>query len=144
MGFRPEKWDGFHNETLRLVYVVDFCQLPSQQHPHPLCSVTQSCPILCDPMDCSTPGLPVHHQLLEFTQTHVHWVGDAIQPSHPFCPPLLLLSIFPSIRVLSNESALHIRWPKYGSSSFTGSITASNHFSPRFFQRWFCTKINKN
>ena len=50
-------------------------------------SVTQSCLTLCDPMDCSTPGLPVHHQLLEFTQTHVHWVGDAIQPSHPLSSP---------------------------------------------------------
>ena len=50
-------------------------------------SVAQSCPTLCDPMDCSTPGLPVHHQLLEFTQTHVHWVGDAIQPSHPLFSP---------------------------------------------------------
>ena len=46
-------------------------------------SVAQSCPTLCDPMNCSTPGLPVHHQILEFTQTHVHWVSDAIQPSHP-------------------------------------------------------------
>ena len=46
-------------------------------------SLAQSCPTLCDPMDCSTPGLPVHHQLLEFTQTRVHWVSDAIQPSHP-------------------------------------------------------------
>ena len=50
-------------------------------------SVTQSCMTLCDPMDCSTPGLPVHHQLPEFTQTHVHWVGDAIQPSHPLSSP---------------------------------------------------------
>ena len=50
-------------------------------------SVTQSCPTLCDPMNCSTPGLPVHHQLLEFTQTHVHRVGDAIQPSHPLSSP---------------------------------------------------------
>ena len=50
-------------------------------------SVTQSCPTLCDPMNCSTPGLPVHHQLPEFTQTHVHWVGDAIQPSHPLSFP---------------------------------------------------------
>ena len=50
-------------------------------------SVTQSCPILCDPMNCSTPGLPVHHQLPEFTQTHVHWVSDAIQPSHPLSSP---------------------------------------------------------
>ena len=50
-------------------------------------SVTQSCPIICDPMNHSTPGLPVHHQLLEFTQTHVHWVSDAIQPSHPLLSP---------------------------------------------------------
>ena len=52
-----------------------------------LSSVAQLCLILCDPVDCSTPGLPVHHQLPEFTQTHVHWVGDAIQPSHPLSPP---------------------------------------------------------
>ena len=52
-----------------------------------LSSVTQSCPTLCDPMDCSTPGLPVHHQFPEFTQTHVHRVGDAIQPSHPLSSP---------------------------------------------------------
>ena len=50
-------------------------------------SVAQSCLTLCDPMDCSTPGLPVHHQLLEFTQTHVHWAGDGIQPSHPLLSP---------------------------------------------------------
>ena len=50
-------------------------------------SVTQSCPTLCDPMNCSTPGLPVYHQLPEFTQTHVHWVSDAIQPSHPLSSP---------------------------------------------------------
>ena len=82
-------------------------------------SVTQSCLTLCYPMDCSTPGLPVHHQLPDFTQTHVHWVPDAIQPSHPPVP--LLPSIFPSIRVFSNESALHIRWPEYWSSSFNNS-----------------------
>ena len=85
-------------------------------------SVAQSCPALCDPMNCSTPGLPVHHQLLEFTQTHVHRVGDAIQPSHPLPSPSP--SIFPSIRVFSNESALCIRWPKYWSSTF--SISPSN------------------
>ena len=50
-------------------------------------SVAQSCPTLCEPMDCSTPGFPVHHQLLEFTQTHVHWISDAIQPSHPLLSP---------------------------------------------------------
>ena len=54
---------------------------------HQFSSVAQSCPTLCDPMDCSTPGFPVHCQLLEFTQTHVHWVGDAIQPSHPLSSP---------------------------------------------------------
>ena len=54
---------------------------------HQFSSVAQSCPTLCHPMDCSTPGLPVHHQLLESTQTHVHWVGDAIQPSHPLLSP---------------------------------------------------------
>ena len=61
-------------------------------------SVAQSCPTLCDPMDCSTPGFAVYHQLLELAQTQVHWVGDAIQPSHPVSSPSLLLSIFPSIR----------------------------------------------
>ena len=59
----------------------------SQKHLHQFSSVTQSCPTLCDPMNCSTPGLPVHHQLLEFTQTLVHRVGDAIQPSHPLSSP---------------------------------------------------------
>ena len=83
-------------------------------------SVSQSCPTLCDPLIRSMPGLPVHHQFPEFTQTHVYWVSDAIQPSHPLlcCPLLLLPSIFLRIRVFSNESALHIRWPKYWSFSF--------------------------
>ena len=83
-----------------------------------LSSVTQSGPTLCNPMDCSMPGLPVHHQLPEFTQTHVHWAGDAIQPSHPLHPLLLQPSIFPSIRVFSNESVHCIKWPKYCSFSF--------------------------
>ena len=81
-------------------------------------SVAQSCPTLCDPMNCSTPGLPVHHQLREFTQTHIHRVGDAIQPSHSLSSP----SPAPnpsSIRVFSNKSTLHIRWPKYWSFSFS-------------------------
>ena len=69
-------------------------------------SVTQLCLTLCNPMDCSTPGFLVHHQLSKPTQTHVHHVGDAIQPSHPLCPLLLLPSIFPSIRVFSNELVL--------------------------------------
>ena len=70
-------------------------------------------------MNCSTPGLPVHHQLPEFTQPHIHWVSDAIQLSHPLSPVLLLPPIPPSIRVLSNESTLCMRWPKYWSFSFS-------------------------
>ena len=92
------------------------------------CSVAQSCPTLYDPMDCSTPGFPVLHHLPELAQTHAYWVSDAIQPSHLLSPLLLLLpSIYPSIRVFSNESALHIRWPKYWSFSF--SISPSNEYS---------------
>ena len=90
-------------------------------------SVAHLCPTLCEPMDCSTPGLSVHHQLLEFTQTHVHWVGDAIQPSHLLLspsPPAFNLS---QHQGLSNESVLHIRWPKYWTSSF--SISPSNEHS---------------
>ena len=78
-------------------------------------------------MDCSIPDFPVHHHLLELTQTHVHQVGDAIQPPHPLSPLLLLPSIFPSISVFSNESVLHIRWPNYWSFSF--SISPSNECS---------------
>ena len=69
-------------------------------------------------MNCSTPGLPVHHQLPEFTHTHVHRVSDAIQPSHPGRPLLLLPPIPPSIRVFSNES-IRMRWPKYWNFSFS-------------------------
>ena len=90
-------------------------------------SLTQSCPTLCNPMDCSLPGLPVDHQLPEFTQIHVHWVSDAIQPPYPLSSLLLLPSIFPSIRVFSNESVLCIMWPKYWSFSF--SISPSNEYS---------------
>ena len=82
-------------------------------------SVAQSCPTVYNPMNRSTPGLPIHHQLPESIQTHVHWVGDAIQPSQPLSSLLLLPSIFPSLRVFSNESALRMRWPKYWSFSFS-------------------------
>ena len=71
------------------------------------------------PHESQHPGLPVHHQLPEFTQTHVHRVSDAIQPSHPLPPLLLLPPIPPSIRVFSNESTLRMRWPKYWSFSFS-------------------------
>ena len=77
------------------------------------CSV---CPTLFQPMDCSTPAVPVHHQLPELAQSYVHWVTDATHPSHP-CPLLLLPSIFPSIRVFSSELVLCIKCPKYWSFS---------------------------
>ena len=86
--------------------------------------IAQSCPTPCDPMNCSMPGLPVHHQILEFTQSHVH---ESVMPFNHLilCHPLLLPSpIIPSIRVFSNESTLHIRWPKYWSFSF--NISPSN------------------
>ena len=89
--------------------------------------VTRLCLTLCDGMDCSMPGFPVHHQLPELTQTHVHWVGDATQPSHPLSSLILPPSIFPSINTFSNESALCIRWPKYWSFSF--NISTSNEHS---------------
>ena len=82
-------------------------------------SVTQSCPTLCNPMNCSTPGLPVHHQLPELTQTHIHRVSVAIQHLILSRPLLLLPPIPPSIRVFSKESTLHMRWPKYWSFSFS-------------------------
>ena len=92
---------------------------------------------LCDPMDCSMPGFPVHHQLPEPTQTHVHWVGDAIQSSHPLSSPLLPPSIFPSI--FSNELALFIRWSKYWSFSF--NISPSNEYSGLVSFRMDCLAL---
>ena len=76
-------------------------------------SVARSCPTLCDPMNRSMPGLPVHHQLPEFTQIHIHRVSDAIQPSHPLSSPSPPAPNPPSIKVFSNESTLRMRWPKY-------------------------------
>ena len=86
------------------------------------CSVTKSCPVLCDPMDCSTPGSPVLHHLLESAKTHVYRLGDVIQPSLP-----LSSSIFPSVRIVFSESALCIRWPKYWTFNF--SISPSKEYS---------------
>ena len=82
-------------------------------------SVVQSCPTLCNPMNRSTPGLPVHHQLPEFTQTHVHRVRDTIQPSYPWSSPSPPAPNPSQIRVFSNESTLRMRWPKYRSFSFS-------------------------
>ena len=105
------------------------CKVGPTEHTHThtvysqFSSVTQSCPSLCDPMDCSTSGFPVHHQLPELAQTHVHQVrmpSSRLILSHP----LLLPPIFPSIRIFSSESVLHTKWPKYWSFSF--SISPSN------------------
>ena len=101
-------------------------------------SVTQSCLTLCDPMNHSMAGLPVHHQLPEFTHT---MSSELVMPSNRLflcCPLLLLPSIFPSIRVFSNESALRIRWPKYWSFSFSTSVLSMNtqDWSPLEWTDW--------
>ena len=100
------------------IYIYISCQFSS---------VAQSYLTLCNPMDCSMPSFPIHHQLPELTQTRVHRVSDAIQPSHPLSSPFPLSSIFPSFRVFSNESVLHIMRPKYRRFSF--SISPSNEYS---------------
>ena len=97
-------------QTQRDIFIISSVQLSP---------VAQSCPTLCNPMNRRTPGLPVHHQLPEFTQTHIHRVTDAIQPSHPLSSPSLLSPIPPSIRVFNNESTLCMRWPNYWSFSFS-------------------------
>ena len=84
------------------------------------CSVTQSCPTLCDPMDCSMPGFPVHHQLLDLAQTYVHWVGDVIQPSHPLSAPS------PPAFNLAQHQGL-FSWKFFASGGF--SISPSNEYS---------------
>ena len=88
-------------------------------------------------MGCSTLDFPVHHQLLELAQTHVHRVGDAIQPSYTLSSPFLLPSVFLSLRIFSNESVLHIRWSKYWRFSF--STSPYNDYSGLIFFRmdWF-------
>ena len=120
----------FYFETCEERVVKAFSLLQRVQFSH---SVLSDC--LCN-MDCSTPGFPVHHQLLQLTQTHVHRVGDAIQQFHPLHPILHLPSIFPTIRVFSNESALCIMWPKYWSFSF--SISPSNEYSGLISFRMDC------
>ena len=114
-------------------------QYSKAKAPHPISSVAQSCPTLFQPMDYSTPGLPVQHQLPELAQTHAHRVGDAIQPLQSLGIFLLPPSIFPSIRVFSNESILHIRWPEHWSFSF--SIGPSNEHSGLISLRMACLAL---
>ena len=97
-----------YNAHAAIISSVQFSQVQSLSHVR-----------LCDPMDCSTPGFPVYYQIPELAQPHVHRVSDAIQPSHPLSSLLPLPSIPPNIRVFSNESTLHMRWPKYWSFSFS-------------------------
>ena len=116
---------GNHRPLSRVPYIIQSV-LISYLFYTSVASVAQSCPTLCDPMDCSMPDFPVHHHLLEHVQTHVR-VGDAIQPSHPLLTPSPPASIFRSIRIFSSESVLCIRWPKYW--SFILSISPSNEYS---------------
>ena len=111
---------------LQPLYLPQF----SQFSPVPLL-----CPILCDPMDCGVPDLPVHHQVPEFTQTHVHWVSDAIQPSHPLLSPSS-----PAFNLSQHQSLFQwvgalIRWPKYWSFSISPSSEYSELIS--FRTNWF-------
>ena len=115
---RAAQW--FLNVTLFIYFLSSlFCVYIYQ-----FSSVAQLCLTLCNPMNRSTPGLPVHHQLLEFTQTHVHQVSDAIQPSHPLLSPSPPVPNPSQHRVFSSDSALRMRWPKYWSFRF--SISPSN------------------
>ena len=122
----PDLSSNFHTKVFnRMDLFICFSILNNQDWlNNQLSSVAQSCLTRCDPMNCSMPGLPVHRQLWDFTQTHVYWVGDAIQPSHPLSSPS------PPTFNLSQHQGLYqwvsscIRWPKYWSFSF--SISPSN------------------
>ena len=100
-------------------------------------SVIQSCLTLCHPMNWSTPGFPVHHQLPELIQTRVHQISDTIQPSHPCHPLLLPPSIFPSIKVFSIESVLHIRWPVISVSASASVLPHKYSGLISFRMDWF-------
>ena len=135
----PSKWKQLRMAAAKQSPYQDLTQIPtlSQAPSAQFSSVAQSCPTLCNPMGCSTPGFPVHHQLPEFAQ--IRSIESMMTSNHlSLCHPLLLLpSIFPSIRDFSNEWALGIRWPKDWSFSF--SISPSNEYSASIFFRmdWF-------
>ena len=117
MGFsRQEYWSGVPLPSPLISLDASYC-----------CSVTQLFLTLCNPMDCNMPGFPVLHYPLEFAQTHVHWVSDAIQPSHLLSAPSPPAFNLAQHQGLSNKSVLRIRWPKYWSFSFNTSL--SNKYS---------------
>ena len=116
----------FSSTTVQSINSSVFNYINFQSY-HLFSSVAQLCLILWDPMVCSIPGFPVHHQLLELTQTHFHWVSDAIQPSHPLSSPSSPAFSLPQHQGLSNESALRIRWPKYWSFNF--NVSPSSEYS---------------
>ena len=97
-------------------------------------SLTKLCPTLCDPKDWSIPGIPVLHYHPEFAQIYVHWIGDAMQPSHPLLPLFVLSSVFPNFSIFSSESALH-------PSSQTIRASASASVFPMTIQGWFPLKL---
>ena len=101
------------NTVNKSLQVFSQCENPSVDKVCCCLSVTKLCPTLCDPMDYSMPGFLILHSLPEFAQTHVHWVSDAIQPSHLLPPPSPFAFNLSQYQVFSNESALHIRWPRY-------------------------------
>ena len=120
------------------MYTYMFCSVFLRFHLiSSVSSIAQSCLTLCNPMNCSTPLLPVHHQLLEFRHTHVHWVGDAMQPSHPLLSPSPPAPNPSSIRVFSNESALHMRWTSIGVSASTSVLPMNTQdLSPLGWTDW--------
>ena len=124
MGVRDPTWK--QQEAVLEWLLITHCMSWHLSSSVQFSSVAQSCPALCDPMNRSTPGLAVHHQLPEFTQIHIHRsvIHPAISSCHPF---LFLPPIPPSIRIFSNESTHHMRWPKYWSFSF--SIIPSKEMS---------------
>ena len=117
------------DQTISCIATWVLCHWATSEAPCP--SVAESCPTLCVPMDCSTPGFPVHRWLPEFTQTHVLWVRDGVQPSHPLSSPSAHTFNLSQHQCLFNESVLLIRWPKYWSFSF--SISPSNEYSGLIF-----------
>ena len=105
------------NKPEKMLNIVHYCCC---------CSVEQLCPTLCDPMDCSTPSLPVPHHLPEFVQAHVHCIGGVVHPSHPLMPLFLLASVFPRIRDFSSESAGD---QNAGASASASASVPSNEYS---------------